>query len=84
MKKEANQSKAAFQLGAAVFVYESTRRPYQSRAVFTGEAIAYLNKPGWRHTATLNPAAWIEYLLNHPDEREKQIESICFRKKGAL
>ena len=34
---------------------------------------------GWKHTATLEPAVWIEHLMNNPAERAKQIESLCHR-----
>lgn len=63
-------------LSATVFIYERKRKPYESRVVYYEDARAYANNPKWVHTGTLNPAAWIEYLLNHPEEREKHIEEL--------
>ena len=66
-------------LAATVFVFESTRKPYQTHVVYLDQASCYVDHPGWKHTATLEPAVWIEHLMNNPAEREKQIESICYR-----
>lgn len=66
-------------LAATVFVFESTRNPYQTHVVYLDQASCYVDHPGWKHTATLEPAVWIEHLMNNPAEREKQIESLCYR-----
>ena len=66
-------------LAATVFVFESTRKPYQTHVVYLDQASCYVDHPGWKHTATLEPAVWIEHLMNNPAEREKQIESLCYR-----
>ena len=66
-------------LAATVFVFESTRKPYQTHVVYLDQASCYVDRPGWKHTATLEPAVWIEHLMNNPAEREKQIESLCYR-----
>jgi len=66
-------------LAATVFVFESTRKPYQTHVVYLDQASCYVDHPGWKHTATLEPAVWIEHLMNNPAEREKHIESICYR-----
>jgi uncharacterized protein Smg (DUF494 family) len=31
---------------------------------------------GWKHTATLNPCAWIEHLLNHSKNIKKSVEQL--------
>lgn len=66
-------------LAATVFVFESTRKPYQTHVVYLDQASCYVDHAGWKHTATLDPAVWIEHLMNNPAERQKQIESICYR-----
>lgn len=60
-----------------VFVFESRLKPYRFVVVYDDDAKLYVNNPKrWAHTATLNPAPWIEYLLNHPEERTEQIEGL--------
>lgn len=71
-------------LAATVFVFESTRKPYQTHVVYLDQASCYVDHQGWKHTATLEPAVWIEHLMNNPAEREKQIESLCFRPNEKL
>lgn len=66
-------------LAATVFIFESTRKPYQTHVVYLDQASNYVDHAGWKHTATLDPAAWIEHLMNNPAERDKQIEGICYR-----
>ena len=61
-------------LRAIVFVYQQTRRPHKSRCVHISQPSP---GPGWRHTATIDPALWLEYLLNNPRERERHIETLC-------
>ena len=60
-------------LDSVVFVYQQTRKPYRTKCVYTDDPQP---DKGWKHTGTLDPAKWIEHLLNHPHERQKQIESI--------
>ena len=71
-------------LGATVFVFERTRRPHTTHVVYLDQASCYTDHPGWKHTATLDPAAWIEWLMNHPQEREKQIEELMARPNAKL
>lgn len=66
-------------LTATVFVFESTRKPFTTHVVYLDQASCYVDNPKWKHTATLEPAVWIEHLMNNPSEREKQIESLCYR-----
>lgn len=66
-------------LAETVFVFESTRKPYQTHVVYLDQASCYVDHPGWKHTATLEPSVWIEHLMNNPAERAKQIESLCHR-----
>ena len=66
-------------LAATVFVFEGTRKPYETRVVYLDQSSCYLDNPKWKHTATLDPAAWIEHLMNNPAERNEQIEGICYR-----
>lgn len=63
-------------LSHTVFVYERKRKPYKSVVVYSDKAERYAKDKNWIHTATINPAAWIEYLLNHPKERLQQIEEL--------
>ena len=63
-------------LTATVFVYQQRRKPYRTRCVYLNDAHGLDRDKAWQHTATLNPAVWIEYLLNHPGEREKLIEEM--------
>lgn len=63
-------------LAATVFIFQSTRKPFTTHAVYLDQASDYVGHPGWRHTATLEPALWIEHLLNHPGDREEHIERI--------
>lgn len=66
-------------LAATVFVFERTKRPYTTHVVYLDQASCYTDHPGWNHTATLDPAAWIEWLMNHPKEREKHTEELMAR-----
>jgi len=66
-------------LAATVFVFENKCKPYNTRVVYMDEACDYVDNKNWNHAATLEPASWIEYLMNHPEQRQSQIESICFR-----
>ena len=43
-------------LAETVFVFESTRKPYQTHVVYLDQASCYVDHPGWKHTATLEPA----------------------------
>ena len=47
----------------AVLVYQEIKKPYRHRVVY---AIASDSKieAGEKHIATLDPAMWLEYLLN--------------------
>ena len=66
-------------LAATVFVFESTRKPHETHVVYLDQASCYVDHPKWKHTATLDPAAWIEHLMNNPAGRNDQIEGICYR-----
>ena len=66
-------------LAATVFVFEGTRKPHETHVVYLDQASCYVDHPGWKHTATLEPAVWIEHLMNNPADREKQIESLRYR-----
>jgi hypothetical protein len=59
-----------------VFVFERKKRPHTTHAVYLDQASLYTDHPEWHHTATLDPAAWIEYLMNHPKERQQLIEGL--------
>lgn len=71
-------------LAATVFVFERTKRPYKTHVVYHEQAWCFVDHPGWKHTATLDPAAWIESLMNHPQEREKRIEELMARPNPKL
>lgn len=76
-----NKMNSVNNLAHTVFVFESRLKPYRSVVVYDDDAKPYADNPKrWAHTATLNPAAWMEYLLNHPGERERQIEDLFSRK----
>jgi hypothetical protein len=69
-------------LNATVFVFESVSKPYKTRAVYINETNKYINNSKWKHTATIDPAKWIESLMNHSEkERNLQVENICYRGK---
>lgn len=57
-----------------VLVYRKTRKPYRHRIVY---ALSEDNKirAGEKHVATLDPAMWIQYLLNSEDKL-KAIEKL--------
>jgi hypothetical protein len=57
-----------------VLVYQQTKKPYRHRIAY---ALASDNgiKPGEKHIATLDPAAWISHLLNSKD-KIKSIEKL--------
>lgn len=62
---------------ATAFIYEH-KRTHESVCVYGPDAGHYTNDK-WHHVATINPAAWIEYFLNHPHERKQQIEDLCYK-----
>lgn len=64
-------------LSATVFVFERVRAPYITHCVYLDQAKHYLSEPAWHHVATLDPAYWLEWLMNHPDERASHIEKLC-------
>jgi hypothetical protein len=66
-------------LAATVFVFESTSKPLTSHVVYLDQASFYTGNPKWNHTATLDPAEWIECLLNHPTVRTKHIEGVMHK-----
>ena len=66
-------------LAATVFVFESIRKPYKTHVVYLDQASYYVDNPKWKHTATLDPALWIEHLVNNPKKRNEQIEYICYK-----
>lgn len=63
-------------LDATVFVYQSKRKPYKTKCVYIDDAPGYERNPGWKHTATLHPAKWIEHLMNNPKDRAEIIEGL--------
>lgn len=58
---------------SVVFVYQQTGKPYRTKCVYYDDPIP---GKGWVHTGTIQPAAWIERLLNRPEQRQKQIEEL--------
>lgn len=65
-------------LAATVFVFESTSKPYTTHVCYLDQASCYADNPKWKHTATIDPARWIEHLLNHPEDRDKHIEGVMY------
>jgi hypothetical protein len=65
-------------LNAIAFVYEH-KRTRKSAVVYLDDVSQYDKRKDWVHTATIDPAAWIEHYLNNPQERQQQLESICFK-----
>lgn len=63
-------------LEAVVFVYVSKRKPFRTEVVYLEEAKEYSDSSKWHHVATLDPAAWIENLANHPEDQRKQLNLI--------
>ena len=62
---------------AIAFVYEHART--HESVVYGADAGHYAGHNDWHHVATINPAGWIEYLLNHPRERTKLVEELCWK-----
>jgi len=58
---------------AITFVYQQTREPFKTKCVYMNDEHP---KKGWKHVATINPAAWIELLMNNPADRQLQIEQL--------
>mgnify|MGYP001575832571 FL=1 len=59
------------ELSKAVFVYQLKNKPYTSKCVY----IDYGIDKRYRHVATIDPAWWIETLLNSKDKM-KAIENL--------
>lgn len=57
-----------------VFVYQLRRKPYTSKCVYVDNDSCATNKR-YRHVATIDPASWIEFLLNSKD-KAKHIEEL--------
>lgn len=74
--------KRAPNLAAAVFVFEGKRKPYTTRVVYLDHAHDYKCSAKWTHVATLEPASWIEALMNHPKERQHMIEGLMANVQG--
>jgi hypothetical protein len=66
-------------LSATVFIFERKSKPFTTHAVYIDQASYYTNHPEWNHVATIEPAMWIENLLNNPKSREQNIESLCHK-----
>ena len=80
-RKEQNMKrKRPENLAAVVFVFERSRPPFTKHCVYLDQASNYVDHKEWRHTATIDPAAWIECLLNHPREREDIIDGLRYKK----
>ena len=62
---------------SVVFVYQYART-HKARCLYYYEVhgIQLKKRTPWKHVATLDPAAWIQYLLNNPDDRTNQIEGL--------
>lgn len=58
----------------AVMVYQQTKKPYRHRIAYALASDSAI-KPGEKHIATLDPAMWIEHLLNSKD-KVKAIEKL--------
>jgi hypothetical protein len=39
-----------------------------------------LTSEGWTHTATINPARWIEYMANGDEDPSDMLDEIQFKK----
>jgi len=63
---------------AIVYVFQQRRKPYKTRCVYYAEAKDLEKDKRYRHTATLNPAQWIEHFMNNPKDRATQIEVISY------
>lgn len=62
-------------IDSVVFVYQQKRKPYMNVCIYSDDPQP---DKGWKHTGTIDPAKWIEHLLNKPEDRQKHIESIMF------
>jgi hypothetical protein len=71
-----NEATVKFNRDAVVFVFELKRKPHTCKAVYFEDAGTLANDKDYRHIGTLNPAAWIEYLLNHPKLRAAHIADL--------
>lgn len=60
----------------AILVYQSVRKPYKSKCVYLDDCVEGLDKKKWRFVASIEPAQWIEYLLNVSGERNKHVEGL--------
>jgi len=65
-----------FNHAAVVYVFELKRKPHTCKAVYPEDAGILANDKDYWHIGTLNPAAWIEYLLNHPKLRAAHIADL--------
>jgi hypothetical protein len=57
-------------LAATVFVFTRVKFPHQTHCCYLDQASNYADHPAWKHTMTLDPAAWIEHLSNHANDRD--------------
>ena len=62
------------ELSKAVFVYQLRNKPYTSKCVYIEDDHYGVDKR-YRHIATIDPAWWIETLLNSKDKM-KAIENL--------
>ena len=61
-------------IGCAVVVYQQTKKPFNHRIAYALAPDSSI-KPGEKHIATLDPAMWLEHLLNSKD-KIKEIEKL--------
>jgi hypothetical protein len=73
---EMKSRKRTQNLAATVFVFQNKRKPFVFHVVYLDQAVFYHDNPEWHLLSTLDPAAWIENILNHPSGADKQIERI--------
>lgn len=66
---------------STAFVYESMIT-HETKVVYAGDSVNYTGRKDWRHIATIDPAVWIERLMNHPEEWNQMTEGLKFKKGG--
>lgn len=61
---------------SAVLVFRQKVKPWDIRCVYVDQAREFDADPDWRHLATLEPAIWIEFLLNSQERRDAHIDGV--------